>query len=76
MWRNTENRVFNNYKVKFTITQKTGEAKKVRDVKYDSVLTPVSIPTKYGYNFAGYYTQANGQGTQYYHSIMILQVKQ
>ncbi len=68
MWRNTENRVFNNYKVKFTITQKTGEAKKVRDVKYDSVLTPVSIPTKYGYNFAGYYTQANGQGTQHYDS--------
>ncbi len=68
MWRNTENRVFNNYKVKFTITQKTGEAKKVRDVTYDSVLTPVSIPTKYGYNFAGYYTQANGKGEQYYDS--------
>ena len=68
MWRNTENRVFNNYKVKFTITQKTGEAKKIKDVTYDSVLTPVSIPTKYGYNFAGYYTQANGQGTQYYDS--------
>ena len=69
MWRNTENRVFNNYKIKFRIVQTAGETRnKLKELVYDSVLTPVALPTRTGYNFQGYFSLPNGQGTQYYSS--------
>ena len=33
---------------------------------YTQVMSPVTPPTKAGYTFGGYYTEANGEGTQYY----------
>ena len=69
MWRNTENRVFNNYKIKFRIVQTAGETRnKLKELVYASVLTPVALPTRTGYNFQGYFSLPNGQGTQYYSS--------
>ena len=70
MWRNKENRVFNNYKIKFRIVQTAGETRnKLKELVYDSVLTPVALPTRRtGYNFQGYFSLPNGQGTQYYSS--------
>ncbi len=35
---------------------------------YDKAMTAVSVPTKSGYVFAGYYTGANGSGTPYYNA--------
>ena len=35
---------------------------------FNSDLPNISIPTKNGYTFAGYYTEANGSGTQYYNA--------
>ena len=37
---------------------------------YDKALpAPITAPTRAGYTFGGYYTAANGSGTQYYSSI-------
>ncbi len=33
---------------------------------YDAALSSITVPTKQGYSFGGYYTAANGLGTQYY----------
>ena len=33
---------------------------------YDKPMPVITIPTKVGYTFAGYYTEQNGNGTQYY----------
>ncbi|MBP3284550.1 MAG: InlB B-repeat-containing protein [Clostridia bacterium] len=35
---------------------------------YGSAMPNITIPTKTGYTFGGYYTEANGGGTQYYNT--------
>ena len=35
---------------------------------YDSPMPQITVPTKYGYDFGGYYWLQNGGGTQYYNS--------
>ena len=35
---------------------------------YDSAMPSISVPTKTGYTFQGYYTSTNGGGTKYYNS--------
>jgi uncharacterized repeat protein (TIGR02543 family) len=35
---------------------------------YGSAMPSVTVPTKTGYTFGGYYTSTNGGGTQYYTS--------
>ena len=55
----------------FTITLNNQEASatgttEVIDATYDAVLSAITVPTKDGYTFGGYYTAANGLGTQYY----------
>lgn len=35
---------------------------------YDSAMLPITVPTKTGYTFGGYYTGTGGSGTQYYTS--------
>ncbi len=35
---------------------------------YNSPLPTISVPTREGYTFHGYYTEKNGKGTQYYNS--------
>ena len=37
-------------------------------VTYDAVMPQVKVPERAGYDFAGYYTAVNGDGTQYYAS--------
>lgn len=38
---------------------------------YDDFFPTASSPVKSGYTFKGYYTQANGKGTQYYNENMV-----
>ena len=40
------------------------------EVIFGSAMTSAVAPTRFGYNFAGYFSQANGQGTQYYNASM------
>jgi uncharacterized repeat protein (TIGR02543 family) len=40
------------------------------EVTFGSAMTSADAPTRFGYNFAGYFSQANGQGTQYYNASM------
>ena len=69
MWRDKNDRVFNNYQIKFRIVQTAGETKhKIKELVYGNVLTPIAIPTKTGYIFQGYFAGKNGTGTQYYNS--------
>ena len=35
---------------------------------YDSAMPAITVPTRTGYTFGGYYTEANGGGTQYYNA--------
>jgi len=35
---------------------------------YGSAMPAITVPTRTGYNFLGYYTSADGSGTQYYNS--------
>ena len=37
-------------------------------VTYDSAMPAAFMPTRAGYSFGGYYTEANGGGTQYYNA--------
>ena len=63
----TPARVFNNFKIKITL-EKLGENQsviKTGKVTYDSQLRGVSIPSKIGYTFSGYYNSQSG-GKQYY----------
>ena len=42
-----------------------GDTSLVLDVTYDTIVPTITKPSKTGYTFGGYWTQANGQGTQY-----------
>ena len=35
---------------------------------FDATMPTITVPTKTGYTFAGYYTETNGGGTQYYNA--------
>jgi uncharacterized repeat protein (TIGR02543 family) len=35
---------------------------------YDAAMPKITVPTRTGYTFQGYYTEANGNGTQYYNA--------
>ena len=35
---------------------------------YDSAMLSITVPKRYGYEFAGYYTGVNGAGTKYYNA--------
>ena len=35
---------------------------------YDAAMPAITVPTKTGYTFGGYYTETNGGGTQYYNA--------
>ena len=39
-----------------------------KTVTYDSAMPSITVPTKTGYTFQGYYTGTNGGGTKYYNS--------
>ena len=51
--------------VTFDKQEGTGGTSSVR-ATYDSAMPSATMPTRAGYTFGGYYTEANGSGTQYY----------
>ena len=61
-------REFKNYKVKMKIEKVGTQKNKNIKIVYDSALKAIAPPTKTGYDFQGYYTGTNGNGTQYFDS--------
>ena len=49
-----------------TVTLNTGSSTSTVTATYGSAMPSITVPTKTGYNFGGYYTGENGSGTQYY----------
>ena len=60
----------NIYTVQFDKQSGSGGTVSV-NATYDSAMPPATAPTRTGYTFAGYYTSANGGGTQYYDENMV-----
>ena len=74
-WYNSDagTRTFENYKIQLSVKKVTGNTlNKKGSFVYDSIMRAVSIPTKYGYNFQGYYTEPKTDDekkyTQYFDS--------
>jgi uncharacterized repeat protein (TIGR02543 family) len=59
----------NSYSVEFDMRGGEGDDTTV-SVTYGDPMPPATAPTKTGYTFAGYYTELNGEGTQYYTASM------
>lgn len=60
----------NTYTVQFDKQNGSGGTASV-NATYDSAMPPATAPSRAGYTFAGYYTSANGGGTQYYDENMV-----
>lgn len=60
----------NIYTVQFDKQSGSGGTASV-NATYDSAMPPATAPSRAGYTFAGYYTSANGGGTQYYDENMV-----
>lgn len=60
----------NTYTVQFDKQNGSGGTTSV-NATYDSAMPPATAPSRAGYTFAGYYTSANGGGTQYYDENMV-----
>ena len=57
----------NNYTVTFNKQSGTGGTDSVT-ATYDSAMPTITVPTRAGYTFGGYFTGTNGSGTQYYYA--------
>ena len=55
----------NTYKVTFDPQPGSGGSSS-KPVTYDAAMPSITVPTRSGYTFGGYYTEVNGDGTQYY----------
>ena len=55
----------NPYEVKFNFQNGSGGTPSVT-ATYGSAMPPITLPTRAGYTFDGYYTRINGNGEQYY----------
>ena len=55
----------NTYTVTFEIEGGNGGSESAT-ATYDAAMPAITVPTKTGYTFGGYYTETNGGGTQYY----------
>ena len=76
MWDKTSSTILcakwtvNTYKV--TLNQQNGSGGTASVMAtYDSAMPTISVPTRQGYTFGGYYTSTAGRGTQYYTSFGI-----
>ena len=49
-----------------TLNPQNGESTTSITATYDAAMPAITIPTRTGYTFGGYYTSINGGGTQYY----------
>ena len=63
-WANFTERV--SYKITLDNQGADISGTKVVDVAYDSVPSAIFCPTRYGYDFQGYFSQPGGGGSQYY----------
>ena len=54
----------NNYTI--TLSPENGGSDSTVSATYGKNMPEITAPTRYGYDFGGYYTQKNGKGTQYY----------
>ena len=57
----------NTYTVTFEIEGGNGGSESAT-ATYDAAMPAITVPTRTGYTFGGYYTEANGGGTQYYYA--------
>ncbi|MGM9877933.1 MAG: InlB B-repeat-containing protein [Bacilli bacterium] len=57
----------NTYTITFDKQQGTGGSNN-ENVTYNSQLPKITVPTRTGYTFQGYYTEIDGGGTQYYNA--------
>ena len=55
----------NTYSITLNQQGGTGGSESI-EVTYDAELPAITIPTREGYTFGGYFTSENGEGTQYY----------
>ena len=51
-----------------TLDPQNGESTNSVTATYGSAMPSITIPTRTGYTFGGYYTSTNGEGTQYYNA--------
>ncbi|MCQ2608585.1 MAG: InlB B-repeat-containing protein, partial [Bacteroidales bacterium] len=58
--------IANSFSVTLDNSQATTAGTTSVSATYDATLPTIVLPTKTGYSFRGYYTSANGIGTQYY----------
>ncbi|MGM9877320.1 MAG: InlB B-repeat-containing protein [Bacilli bacterium] len=59
--------IANKYTVTFDMQSGSGGTTSVT-ATYDSAMPTITLPTKSGYTFSGYYTGTNGGGTKYYNA--------
>ena len=62
----------NNYTYTFDQQSGSGGTSSI-SVKFNSRTANITVPTRAGYSFGGYYTAANGGGTQYYNASGVCQ---
>lgn len=65
-WFGGNARTFTNYKIKYKVV-KVGETPS-KTVSVIDTINAVTIPYREGFNFLGYYSEPNGNGTQYFDS--------
>lgn len=64
-WFNGVKRTFSNYKIKYQVVKQNDTAW-MKTFVVDDTVGGVSTPFRDGYIFTGYYSQPNGEGTQYF----------
>ena len=64
-WFNGVTRTFSNYKIKYQVVKQNDTAW-MKTFVVDDTVGGVSTPFRNGYIFTGYYSQPNGEGTQYF----------
>lgn len=65
-WFGGNARTFTNYKIKYKVV-KVGETPS-KTISVIDTINAVTIPYREGFNFLGYYSEPNGNGTQYFDS--------
>ena len=58
----------NTYTVTFDNQSATTAGSESATATYDAAMPAITVPTRTGYTFGGYYTEENGGGTQYYNA--------
>ena len=62
----TTKRSFSNYQIQYRVAKTSGDGADIKSITVNEKIDAVSIPYKDGFIFKGYYSQPNGEGTQYF----------